>query len=103
MGVGYVFQASTGSKKKTKTWYICYRVNGKRYRESSGSDKKGDATALLRIRIAEAQQNKRPEIHRFKFRDLADRLRNEYVANGRRSLRRIEQSLKHLRAFFGDN
>jgi integrase len=45
-----------------------------------------------------------PEIDRVTFEDLATMLENDYVANGRRSLRGIRQSrLPNLRRFFGED
>jgi integrase len=109
--LGFVFQPtyterlSDGTKvtKTAATWCISYSVNGKRRRESTGFINKADAVRRLKLRIGEAGLGRKPEFNRIKFRDLAERLRNNYIANGKKSLRRIEQSLKHLRAYFGDD
>jgi hypothetical protein len=42
-----------------------------------------------------------PDADRTTFADLAAMLRHDYVANGRRSLNRIENALAHLTPAFG--
>ena len=43
-------------RQRGKIWWIRYYRNGKRYEESSGSDKQKKATALLRIREGDIEK-----------------------------------------------
>jgi integrase len=109
-GLGLVYQPvyldkRTGERKTAATWWIQYSVRGKRYRESSGSSNRNMAVKLLKDRLGAAAQGRPvgPNVDRTKFEDLAQMLVEDYRANGRRSLERIEGALKHLRGFFGDH
>jgi len=109
-GLGLVYQPvyidkRTGERKTAATWWVQYSVRGKRYRESSGSANRNAAIKLLKYRLGAAAQGKPigPNVDRTRFEDLARMLVEDYRANGRRSLERIEGALKHLREFFGDN
>jgi len=109
-GLGLVYQPvyvdkRTGKRKTAATWWVQYSVRGKRYRESSGSANRNAAIKLLKDRLGAAAQGKPigQNVDRTRFEDLARMLVEDYRANGRRSLERIEGALKHLREFFGDN
>ena len=109
-GLGFVYQPiyvdkRTGERKTAATWWIQYSVRGKRYRESSGSSNRNMAIKLLKDRLGAAAQGRPvgPNVDRTRFEDLARMLVEDYRANGRRSLERIEGALKHLRGFFGDH
>lgn len=94
----------TGESKTAATWWIQYSVRGKRYRESSGSANRNDAVKLLRDRLGAAAQGKPvgPNVDKTSFDDIAQILLDDYRANGRRSLERVEAAFNHLRGFFGD-
>lgn len=103
-GIGFLFHSRYKEKGVTKiaaTWSIRYPANGKVITESTGSTVKADAERLLKKRLATSVT--RPENLRLKFGDLAEMLVNDYVVNNRKSLRRVEQSLKHLREHFGND
>src|SRR6266852_2810062 len=77
--------------------------NGTRIVRSSGSTKRSDAVRALNKLKAEIQSG-RPvgrDIDNTTFQDLIELLRADYIANGKRSLRRVEIGLKHLLPFFG--
>src|SRR6516162_8421721 len=108
-GLGLVYQPTyidkrTGERKTAATWWIQYSVRGKRFRESSGSVNRADAVKLLKHRIGEAAQGHMiaPQADKTTFGELEQMLIDDYVANGRRSLKRIKIALGHLRVFFGD-
>lgn len=90
-----------GLYKRGSIWWICWHQNGTTYRESAKSKRKKDARALLDKRLGERGQGKLT-LHEEKvtldslLRDLED----EYVMNGRKSVKRLRTSLKHLRAGF---
>ncbi len=108
-GLGLVYQPKytdpvTHERKTAATWWIQFSVRGTRFRESSRSMNRVDAVRLLKQRLAEAANGRPvgPQIERVKFEDLVRILLDNYRANGRRSLRRVEGGVKHLREFFGD-
>jgi integrase len=71
-------------------------------RESSGSQHRADAVKLLRRRLAEMGSGKLvgPDAERTTFEDLSAMLLADYQLNGRRSMKRVEVALVHLRGFF---
>jgi integrase len=110
-GLGFVFQPTytehladgTKVKKTATTWCISYSVHGRQHRESTGSTNRADAVRMLKLRISEVGLGKKPELRRLKFSDLAELVRNDYIANEKRSLRRVMQSWTHLRSYFRDD
>ena len=78
-------------------------VRGTRFRESSGSRNRAEAEKLLQRRLEAAAQGKPigPKAGKAMFEDLARILLDDYRANVRRSLERVEGALGHLRGFFG--
>ncbi len=106
-GKGFVYQPiyidkRTGERKTASTWWVQYFVSGIRFRESSSSRSRQEAEAFLRHRLEAAGQGKPvgPRAGRATFEDLATILLDNYRANGRRSLGRVEDAVRHLRPFF---
>ena len=95
-GLGMVFQRGS-------TWWIQYHWRGKRYRETSGSTVRMDAVKLLRKRMAEmgGGQFRGADVEKTTFDDLVTIIEQEYQANGRKSLHRMQTALKPLRLTFG--
>jgi integrase len=89
--------------RRSRFWWIRYRVNGKTYRESSGSTSLRTAEQLLARKQAELGLGHftAPDVRRTTFEDLAQAIRDDYAVNGRRSTERLEDSLKRLRVVFG--
>lgn len=107
-GLGMVYQRQykdklTGEIIVLPTWWIQIHFRGERYRESSGSTVRMDAVKLLRARLAEMGrgQLRGPDIEKTRFKDLVQMIRDDYAVNQRRSVRRINTSLKVLEAAFG--
>jgi len=95
----------TGKRYKvSQVWWLKYRANGRVIRESSGTEKEGVAKKLLRLREGRAAEGRPVLPHADKVRvyQLAEDLLNDYRANERPSLDRLEYSLKHLLPFFGE-
>jgi integrase len=90
--------------KRGNKWWIRYYRNGKRYEETSGSNKKSVALDLLRRRegaIADGVPVT-AKINRFRFEEAAADLIIEYRVNKRRSLDELERRIdKHLAPYFG--
>jgi integrase len=91
--------------QKLKTFWIAYYVNGRRKHESSKSRKKSDAQALLKRRMGEHALGLEvgDDARRLTFEDLARIVEEDYRLQGRRSLNRLQLSLRHLREHFGDD
>ena len=96
-GTGRVYQ-------RGDVWWIDYSYRGQRHRESSGSTKKKDANALLKKRLGEMGSGRfiGSDAERVRFTDLAEMIETDYRVNGRRSIKRLQISLNHLREQFGD-
>jgi integrase len=108
-GLGFLYQPTyvdkrTGERRTAANWWVQYSIRGKRFRESSGSSNQADAVKLLKRRIGAAAQGRPvgPNVERTTFEDLARILLDDYTANGRRSLERVEDAIGHLRGFLGD-
>jgi len=88
--------------KRGKTYWIKYYRNGKPYRESTKSKKEADAKRLLKKREGEISDGKLPGafFNRIKFEELTKDLTRDYRINGKKSLERVEMSLKHLNQVF---
>jgi integrase len=88
--------------KRGNVWWIKYYRNGKPYRESTRSTKEPDAKRLLKRREGEISEGKLPGIYfdKVRFDELADDFLADYRINQKRSLKRAEQAIEHLRKFF---
>lgn len=96
-GLGGVYQ-------RGGVWWVQFYVHGKRVRESSASDNRAVAVRLLKQRIGDVQSGKPvgPQIDRTTLDELTEMLLDDYRANGRRSIDRVGDAIKHLREFFGE-
>ncbi|MGD1075970.1 MAG: hypothetical protein ABR903_07835 [Thermodesulfovibrionales bacterium] len=70
--------------------------------KSSGSNKEKDAKALLKSREGSIVDGKFNglRVERILFDELTEDLLNDYRINARKSLKRIELSVKHLKEYF---
>jgi len=82
-------------------WVKYYRA-GKCYRESSHSSKESDAKRLLRLREGQIVENRFPGLRpeKVRFEEIVSDIITDYKVNNRRSLWRLEISLKHLLNYF---
>lgn len=106
-GDGLVYQPTyidkrTGEKKIVSTWWVQYFVKGARFREPSNSRSRAEAETFLQQRLEEAAHGipVGPKSGKATFEDLATILLDDYRANGRRSVERVEDAVGHLRRFF---
>ncbi len=95
-GLGTIFQRGS-------TYWVQYYIHAKRYRESSESTNRADASRLLKKRIGDAANGRpvAPQVEKTKLSDITKMLLADYKANGRRSLDRAEDAVTHLHDFFG--
>jgi integrase len=84
--------------KRGEVFWIKYYRNGKPYRESSESKKEADAKRLLKKREGEISDGKLPGVYFDKviYDELRAELLIDYELRGRKSLRRLKNSLDHL-------
>jgi hypothetical protein len=108
-GVGRVYRPSWRDKKsgeirQSPIWWIAYSVRGSLKRESAHTSKEAVASRLLRKRVGEIALGKLvgPDVEKTTFADMAGMIVNDYKANGRRSLARLEDAIRHLREYLGD-
>src|SRR5262245_39616257 len=108
-GMGRIYQPEwidkkTGQKRASPTWWISYSVRGKLIRESAHSTKESDGRKLLKKRLGEVALGKPvgPDVEKTTFEEMAVMIIDDYKANDRRSLARVEDAIGHLREYFGD-
>ena len=91
-------------RKRGNIWWIRYYRNGRRFEEGSGSEKKGVAIDLLKLREGDGAHGLpvTPKIGRLRFEEAAADVLNDYRTNGKRSLDEVERRItKHLAPFLG--
>lgn len=88
--------------KRGQIWWVQYYHHGKLFRESCRSSQKSVATALLKKREGEVVDGRIPNLQaeRTTFEDLTTLLTQNYRNNGRKTLIRVEQLIKHLKKSF---
>jgi len=85
------------------TYWVKYYRNGKPYRESAKSDKETDAKRLLKLREGQVESGtfNGLKVEKILIDELKQDIVNDYKLNSRKSLERLDNSLKHLTAYFG--
>lgn len=109
-GLGLVYRPNyvdkgSGERKVSSVWWIRWHHRGKKYRESSESTNENQAKRLLKKRLGEAAIGRPigPQVEKTTFEDLKTILLDEYRANRRRSINRVEDALNHLAGFFAES
>jgi len=85
-------------------WFKYYDRDGRARRESSRSERAGEATRLLRRRLGEVASGRRllgSDVERTTFEDLARIITEDWCAYERRSLERLAVALRNLSRYFG--
>jgi integrase len=98
------FKDENGTLKEQSVWWLKWYKLGasKPVRESSGTSNKREAQKLLTSRL-DARNHGRPvgpDLEKTTWDELAKAIEDDYIANGKRSLKRLKGSLKHLSAEF---
>ena len=88
--------------KRGNIWWLKYYRNGKNYRESSKSGKKMVAKKLLDRREGEISQGKIPGVlfEKVFFDELAEDFLRDYRVNRKKSVKRAQQAVNHLKRYF---
>ncbi len=91
-----------GNIKEGKIYWVKYYRNGKPYRESTRSKKEADAKRLLKRREGEISEGKLPGIYfdRVRFDELAEDFLGDYRINEKKSLKKAQESVNHLKGVF---
>lgn len=108
-GTGRVYQPTfldpkTGGRRKTTTWAIrFYNRRTSKHEHLYGFKSEVAAERKLRAQLAGQDRGELvgPAVERTSFGDLAEMIVADYKANGRK-VKRIEQTLVHLKRNFGD-
>lgn len=89
--------------RRGKTYWVKYYLNGKPFRESSRSKDIGKAKRLLKLREGQCESGTFTglKVEKILYDELKQDIINDYKLNGRKSLERLENSLKHLTGWFG--
>ena len=98
------YRGSDGTLKASAVIWLKYRdALGIVRRESSGTEKEQEARRLLKQREGAAVEGRviAPRADRLTVAQLAENLKADYQANGRRSADRLTFSLAHVLPFFG--
>lgn len=108
-GTGRVYQQTvpdrtTGKRRKVRTWAIRYYNRRNRDHDNEyGFKTQAEAERALRTRLADQDRGRLVgvAVERTSFDDLRKMIEADYKANGRRSSKRLAQSLAHLAKTFG--
>jgi integrase len=91
----------TGQLKVCRTWMMKLWVGGKPLKRSSRTASRAVANKQLEQWKAQLRQGTYvPDANQTRFDDLATLLIDEYRANSRKSLGRVEDAVSHLEGFF---
>jgi len=91
----------TGQLKVCRTWMMKLWVGGKPLKRSSRTTSRAVANKQLEQWKAQLRQGTYvPDADQTRFDDLATLLIDEYRANARKSLGRVEDAVSHLEGFF---
>lgn len=100
-GQGRIFQPVVNGKRCHR-WWVDYSLDGKRFREATGTTDRRLALRVLRSRTEKRESGElvgRPE--RVTFADLRQLIEAAYKEAGNRSSVRLKAALNHLETFFG--
>src|SRR5215472_6976846 len=91
----------TGQVKTCQTWTMKLWVGGRRLKRSAGTTSRAVANKRLEAWKAAIQQGMYvPDAEQTRFDDLVTLLLDDYRANGRKSLDRVEDAIDHLKEIF---
>lgn len=95
-GLGHIY-------KRGPVYWVKYSQNGRCCRESARSKDRADAQRLLRDRLAAVASGRMLQLDYLdtSLDDLVRLIEQDYRLRGRKSWRRAEANLKHLRPSFG--
>src|SRR2546428_9653036 len=89
--------------KRGKTWWLTYYANGRQVWESAKTKDKAEARKLLQAKIGQRAEGRlMVGADKLTFEDLLTMVENEYKANERKTLNKVQGRGRHLaRSFAG--
>lgn len=105
-GSGSVYQPGykgrDGKLRKSRLYWIAYRVGDELHREPAHTADKRAAETLLRTKLGALDRGELPSSGHATWGDLVRMIRADYSHQGRRSTGRLELSLRHLAETFAE-
>lgn len=87
--------------KRGKTWWLSYYVNGKQVWESAQTKDRAEARRILQAKLGQRAEDRLiVGADRVTFEDLIRGVENEYRANERKTLDKVQCRAKHLAKSF---
>jgi integrase len=107
-GLGCIYRRrhqdrTTGTMIEGPTWWIQYHHRGRQIRQSTKTRDRSKAIEFLKNQreLASSGGMTNGEKSLLKFQFLTNLIRKNYKHDKRRSLQRLESSIKHLHSYFG--
>ncbi len=91
--------------KKRSVYYVAYYAHGKQVCESTDTTDKGEAYRILQARLGQLAEGRYlgPAVERVTVDELMEGLLNDYITNGKRSLKWVRIKVtKHVLPYFTD-
>jgi integrase len=100
--MGSIYKPKLKSGGESSVWWLSYHANGKRFRESSGTESRRQAEDLLKEREGRVVGGLPiiPRADKITYEAIAEDLVTHYRATGDRDLSEAGGRLRHLGAFF---
>jgi site-specific recombinase XerD len=100
--MGYLYQRKDRDGVPRGSYWVKYYVNGRAIRESTGTEKEGEARRFLKDREGRVATGAPmlPRADRVMFEEIAQDLRDYYETTGKRSWNEVRARFDHLAAFF---
>jgi hypothetical protein len=100
--MGSIYRPKLKSGSESSVWWISFFANGKRFRESTGTESKRQAEDLLKEREGRVVTGQPilPRADKVTFEQVVEDLLAYYTTTGTRELAEAEGRLRHLRAHF---
>lgn len=98
-----VGRGSVCKRHDSPYWWIKWYRDGRAFRESTNTSKKTDAQGLLAKRLGSVARGEAvsPSFDKLTFKDAANDVINDYLANGKRSIDGLRRRItKHLEPYF---
>jgi integrase len=98
------YRDKNGDLVESLVYWVKYYKDGKPLRESTKTTDYDGAVTFLADRVADVTKGKTPNIklNRIRFKDLSEDFLSDYRINEKKSLKRAEASVSHLKAYFGN-
>ena len=107
--MGYLYRRKkrdqvTGSWIERGPYWLKFYRHGRAFYESTGTTNKKEAERRLKLREWQLASGLHhgPQVERTRFSDLVKGIRQDYLVNEHRSVRRLNDYLRHLTGHFGD-